>query len=283
MYGSGFGLLSYIFSSEADDMEEEMNKTLKRAQKAREAAERKYNKNKNFAEREVNKLESVKSIAWDNSIWIFQEKMKEIKNININGYEKIPFINYDISQWSNMQRFQKTETTFGEYAKVHLFSEMFRVNSAPAFFSMLKAEENLEKAREYAAKSNYQTEQIETRSTLLYHLGNISKTYSSFIELYMERCKEATIRLAEILHVAKIEQGKYFINKAKGLFNVDWQVDFNKLSITDQQTIQVIYIMNNILYAVIKQPLISSDGQIIQDASAKIEQADKTMKSLPYV
>ena len=283
MFGSGFGLLSYIFNSEADDMKKEMKKTLKQAQDARETAEYNYNNNRQYAEQEVNKLEYVKGIVWNDSICIFQEKMKELKNININVYDKMPFISKDTSQWNNMGEFQKTEMTLKEYAKVHVFSEIFQFNSAPAFFSMLKAEENLEKAREYAAESNYETEQINTRSMLLYHLGNLSKTYSSFIEIYMERCKEATIRLAEILHTAKIEQRKRIINKAKDYFNVEWQVDFNKLSDNDQRTIQVIYIMNNILYEVIKQPLISSGGQIVQEATTKIKQADNTMKSLPYV
>lgn len=283
MFGSGFGLLSYIFNSEADDMEKEMEKTLKQAEDARKVAENNYNKNRDFAENEINKLEYIKSRAWDNVIWVFQEKMKEIKNVKISGYEKMPLICKDISQWNNVGGFQKTEMTSKEYVSVKVFSEMFQLNSAPAFFSMLKAEENLEKAREYAAKSNYETEQIKTRSTLLYHLGNLSKTYSSFIDIYMERCKEATIRLAEILHAGKIEQRKKIINKAKDYFNVEWQVDFDKLSDNDQRTIQVIYIMNNILYEIIKQPLLAPDGQIVQEAEKKIEQADSAMKSLPYM
>lgn len=283
MFGSGFGLLSYIFNSEADDMEKEMEKTLKQAEDARKVAENNYNKNRDFAENEINKLEYIKSRAWDNVIWVFQEKMKEIKNVKISEYEKMPLICKDISQWNNVGGFQKTEMTSKEYVSVKVFSEMFQLNSAPAFFSMLKAEENLEKAREYAAKSNYETEQIKTRSTLLYHLGNLSKTYSSFIDIYMERCKEATIRLAEILHAGKIEQRKKIINKAKDYFNVEWQVDFDKLSDNDQRTIQVIYIMNNILYEIIKQPLLAPDGQIVQEAEKKIEQADSAMKSLPYM
>lgn len=279
----GFGLLSFIFNSEASDMEDEMRELLDNAKSARESAEQEYAQNRDFAESQLTQLDEVRSNAWHGVISLFLAESKNIKNVNAKEYAKTVFEETGLIEWKSMESFQKTRTTFDEWRRVEIFSKTFQIESAHSFFSMLKAEENLEKAREHAAKANYETEKIKTRADLLFRLGNLAKTYASFIEVYMPSCIEATQKLIEILREARHEQEKFFSNRAKKLFNVSWEIDFNKLDERDQRSIQIIYIMNEMLYRVIMQPLLSEGGNIVEEAEKKIELASNDVKKLPMI
>lgn len=279
----GFGLLSFIFSSEANDMEDEMQELLNNARSARESAEQEYTKNRDFAEIQLRELDEVRSNAWHGVISLFLAESKNIKNVNAKEYAKNVFEETEIVEWKQMEPFHKTRTTFEEWSRVEFFSDMFKIDSAHSFFSMLKAEENLEKARAHAAKANLETERIKTRADLLFRLGNLAKTYATFIEVYMPSCIEATQRLVDILREARREQEKLILNRAKKLFNASWEIDFNKLNERDQRTIQIIYIMNKILYGIIMQPLLSTDGNIVEGAEKKLELMSDEVKKLPMI
>lgn len=275
-----FGLLSHIFNSEAEDHRKERKRILKNAKKAREQAEGEYNINHQFAKEQLAVLEDNKQTAWE-CVSTFVDTISEVKNINLSGYEKIPFANVNVPVSIKMEDFQKTDFTFKEHLQIKMFAELFRVESAYSFMNMINEDENLEKARQYVAQADYETEQIKTRAALLYRLGELAKTYASFINFYAQNCTEATSKLVLILDSAKQEQSKKIINKVKKLVNMTWKINFNDIDENEQRTIQVIYLMNQILYEVIKQPLISPEGDIVTEAESKIESASQAVKQLP--
>lgn len=275
------GFLDMVFNSEAKDMRNEMESIIKETQAFRESVEDEYTNNYANAKSQLEKLEYVKLNAWQGVLSVFVDKIKEIKNINLRGYDKIPFVETNMIKNIQSADFKKTEITLKEKISINMFDNLFRINTASSFFSMLNAEENLQKAKEYAAKANYETEKIKTRSVLLYRLGELVATYSSFIDLYAQSCVEATSQLVIILNNAKEEQSKSVINKIKKYFNITWKINFNDINERDQQIMQIIYLMNQILYKVIQQPLITPEGEIVNNADKQLEDARKAAKMLP--
>lgn len=148
-------------------------------------------------------------------------------------------------------------------------------------FASVKADENLAKAQRDAAKANEATEKMRTMSMFLNNISEIAGNYTTFIERFSDECTKACIDMQNVYEEAYEKQKNYFFNRIRSFFGMEIKIDFDELDEKEQRVLHLNWQMIQILYGVLKAPILTQNGNIHDNAVTTIESARDAVALLP--
>lgn len=154
------------------------------------------------------------------------------------------------------------------------------VLAVAGFIMAAKSEENLASARKTYSEAKQAAEKMGTMTDFMKKVSDISKDYDGFILQFSKKYQTALVKLQDIYDRACKEQQDSFANKIKKLFGIGIKVDYEKLSVEDQKMLQTLWLMTQVLYAVLSAPLLTQNGDLDNNAYDTLKGAKETSQNL---
>lgn len=154
------------------------------------------------------------------------------------------------------------------------------VLAVAGFIMAAKSEENLAKAKKTYSEAELAAEKMDTMTDFMSKVSAISGNYNNFITEFSARFTPVLSNLKNIYSISKSEQEKSLLNKIRKLFGLEIKVDYKKLTIEQQKTLQLSWLMAQIQYAVLSAPILTEDGNIDTDVHKTLESAEDAAQKL---
>jgi len=154
------------------------------------------------------------------------------------------------------------------------------VLAVAGFIMAAKSEENLANARKVCSEAKLAVEKMNTMTDFMDKLSAISNDYNSFILKLSKHYQLFIQRLDNIYNDAMEKQKKYFVNKVRKTFGLRVKIDFTKLNLQEQKTLQASWLLTQVLYAILTAPILTNDGEIDAKAYNTISDARETTQNL---
>lgn len=143
-----------------------------------------------------------------------------------------------------------------------------------------KSEENLANAKKTYLEAKLAAEKMDTMTDFMCKVSDISETYNSFIKEFSNRFAPVIFDLKNIYLKVNEEQGKSLINNIKKVLGLKIKVDYKKLSIEQQKTLQLSWLMAQIQYAVLAAPILTQEGDIDDNVQKTLVEAKESFQKL---
>jgi hypothetical protein len=143
------------------------------------------------------------------------------------------------------------------------------------FLMAAKSEENLAEAKKTYKQARHAVEEIETVITFLKGIQELSDVYYDAIESIGYRYKDVLNALKNVMLESKEEQDGMVLNKLKRIFGIKSKIDFNKLTIEQQKTLQMSVVFTQVLKTLLETPLLTKDGGINNEAHEVIHKLEE--------
>lgn len=154
------------------------------------------------------------------------------------------------------------------------------VLAVAGFIMAAKSEENLSRAKKLYSEARNAVEKMKIMTTFLEGIEEIAYSYEIFISSFRLEYQELLHGLIEVKERAFINQEKYILNRIKKIFKIKIKIDFNQISLEDQQVLHISWLMTQILNAVLSAPLLTQKGEMDKSAQLVLVEAEKTIINL---
>lgn len=124
-----------------------------------------------------------------------------------------------------------------------------------------KADENLAKAEAARQEAKLAAEKMNTVRDFMYKVEELSNNYMTFLTEFKKIYKPLVQEMRNLIQ-----------NQSNGLQATD-KISFENLTEGQKKLLQINWLMTQVLYCVLKAPLLTRKGDIQNDASAIIESA----------
>ncbi|MDY3904639.1 MAG: hypothetical protein SO007_05585 [Candidatus Enteromonas sp.] len=133
-------------------------------------------------------------------------------------------------------------------------------------FAGIKGKEKLAKAKSDLAKVEAEAKKTDMYSRVYEEIVEVLHNYSNFVSSFKTKYVKVLDRLKEISLIhQKDDSGK---------------IDFASLSEVEQRTLHLSWLMTQLYYGVLKQPLINEEGKAIQESKTALVEAQNTYKQI---
>lgn len=126
-------------------------------------------------------------------------------------------------------------------------------------FAGIKGKEKLAKAKSDLAKVEAETKKTDMYSRVYEEIVEVLNNYSNFVSSFKTKYVKVLDRLKEISTIYQKDD--------------NGNIDFSSLSETDQRTLHLSWLMTQLYYGVLKQPLINEEGKVIQESKTALVEA----------
>ena len=126
-------------------------------------------------------------------------------------------------------------------------------------FAGIKGKEKLAKAKSDLAKVEAETKKTDMYSRVYEEIVEVLNNYSNFVSSFKTKYVKVLDRLKEISTIYQKDD--------------NGNINFSSLSETDQRTLHLSWLMTQLYYGVLKQPLINEEGKVIQESKTALVEA----------
>lgn len=139
-----------------------------------------------------------------------------------------------------------------------------------------KSEENLSQARATLSKARNAASQMRTMEDVLRHIKNLADEYQAFTIQYLNFFTPVLEEVENIKNkYAPTQKGFFFSKRVNQV-----KVDFNTLTIKEQKTLHLSWLMAQILNSVLAAPLLNDKGEVDKDAKLTLIDANDSIPEL---
>lgn len=142
------------------------------------------------------------------------------------------------------------------------------VLAVAGFLMEAKSEENLANAEKTYAEAANAAEKMDMMTDFMKGISGIAGEYADFINDYRGKFRTVLQELSAIKERGFRRQAQSRKGFFGRLFKSNSKVDFNLLSPKEQRTLQLAWLMAQVLNAVLKAPLLTQEGNMDSNAEA---------------
>lgn len=164
------------------------------------------------------------------------------------------------------------------------------VLAVAGFIMAAKSEENLARAEETYAEAEQAVEKMEIMRDFMKQISEISDDYRDFIDEFRKRFRHVINQINDVKYNAMQRQVDTQNDSSYKQLAHGRKIDFDSLSIREQETLHISWLMAQVIYSVLSAPLLTKNGdldknvrKILQDANDAIPEIERAQEELQYL
>lgn len=144
------------------------------------------------------------------------------------------------------------------------------VLAVAGFIMEAKSQEKLAQAQKVYAEAENAAAKMATMTSALKAIYEIADIDNDFIQEFSFQYHKVLDQLTAIRDSAYAIQEKYFGNRIRKLFGLRIKIDYRKLTVEQQKTLHVAWLMTQILYSTLTTPILSKNGDLDENSKETI-------------
>lgn len=289
---------------------EEIERTLSRAQSVQNDSIERFNRAKTDAENKLSKYGETKLKVYNDSLATFLVYFNSFKNvemkqlslaenqlINLDSGQALTLIKEDVQYTKDMIKIGLTAAGAGALTGIAAYGGLKAAGIVGAKFAgaaaaktigvkaavvapfvfvpvlivfgigaAIKGKERLAEAKKQLQQAELEASKTNSYTIVFQAISRGVSNYDSFVKSFNKKYQNIVKRVGEI---SKEHQK-----------DVDGKIDFESLNEVDQKTLHLSWLMTQLIYGILKQPLIDGEGKISTESQDKLVEYKKEVKTI---